>query len=194
LTDTLHKDEYEVHWNLLNTTTSTAIPQNRRRMYVVGLKKTAMVHPFHWPTLYPKCRPLSDFLENTLGAPSLKLSMNHTKRTNLAALEKTPLTGDVIAELGSSYPKTMSNICPCLTATRAGDQAYWSMARGRPLTIEEMMKLQGMCPENLSGWEEVISPRQMGAIIGNAMTVQIVSRLFRQMCLAFGWAVRLEEL
>ena len=61
----------------------------------------------------------------------------------------------------------MLDIAPTLTATRCSSHGYWSTKRFRRLSIPEMMRLQGADFVTLHGWEEVISERQMGEIVGN---------------------------
>ena len=190
------KTLYEVHWQISHTTSHGGLPQHRERVFIVGLQCQRVCLPFFWPTPASKVKLLSEILSDDMGAITIIDSMNLTKRTNLAlVLESTRnIDGDVIAELGSSYKKFMVDVCPCLTASRTGDQAYFSVKRMRPATMEELMKLQGMQPEWLPGWETVVSHRQMGKLVGNAMTVTLMERIMRKVFLSLGWAVTPDKL
>jgi DNA-cytosine methyltransferase len=186
---------YEVHWEVMESTTHGGVPQHRERLFIIGLKRKAIRMPFFWPTPVSKIKTLEDVLENKVGAASLIDSLSNTKRKNLiAVMEKAQgMQGDIIAELGASYRKMMVDVCPCLTATRSGDEAYWSVRRHRPLNMNELMLLQGMQPSWLEGWEEVVSHRQMGKIVGNAMTITVMQRLLAKIFFSLGWAVKPDE-
>ena len=100
---------------------------------------------------------------------------------------------DVIVDIGGGFPiiHTMAReVCPCLTAARAGDEAFWSVKRGRVLNIAEMMRLQGVNPGYFQGWEDLVSPRSMGIMLGSAMTQSIVERVMRSIFISMGLPVK----
>ena len=103
---------------------------------------------------------------------------------------------DVIVDIGGGFPiiHTMAReVCPCLTAKRAGERDYWSFRRGRVLNIAEMMRLQGVNPGYFHGWEDLVSPRSMGTILGNAMTQSIVERVMRSIFISIGVPVKADR-
>jgi site-specific DNA-cytosine methylase len=182
---------YDVKWDTLNTSTITGLPQNRSRVYIVGIIREFLKHPFVWPAPASSTLPLSSILTDDVGPPGLVDKLNKTKKANLNKLKDLATADDdIIADLGRSSPRTMKNKCMCITASRAGDKAYWSLKRHRQLTMHELMQLQGMSPSNLSGWEHVVSHRQMGEVVGNAMTVSVVQRIVHQIFASFGWDVK----
>eukprot|EP00974_Lingulodinium_polyedra_P111441 10778460-Lingulodinium_polyedra.AAC.1 len=61
----------------------------------------------------------------------------------------------------------MEDVAPTFAATRCSQRGFWSTKRFRQLSISEMMRLQGAAFATLHGWEEVISERQMGEIVGH---------------------------
>jgi len=61
----------------------------------------------------------------------------------------------------------------CLTCSRAG--GHWLTNRGRRMTKAEMMRLQGMRPAT---FKLAVSERQLGKQIGNAMSVNVLERIF----------------
>jgi DNA-cytosine methyltransferase len=195
LTDEEGQPLYEVHWEVMESTTHGGVPQHRERLFIIGLKCKALRMPFFWPTPVRKIKTLEDILGNQVGPASLLKSLSNTKRKNLEAVmdRVQHMQGDIIADLGASYRKMMVDICPCLTATRSGDEAYWSVRRHRPLNMNELMLLQGMEPSWLEGWEEVVSHRQMGKIVGNAMTITVMQRLMAKIFFSLGWAVKPDE-
>ena len=52
------------------------------------------------------------------------------------------------------------------------------------------MRLQGADPNKFHGWEAVVTKRQMGTMIGNAMTQTIVEMLMRAILVSWGQRVR----
>lgn len=62
--------------------------------------------------------------------------------------------------------------CQCLTRRRGG--GHWITNRGRRLTKQEMMRLQGMVPED---FKVTVSEAQWGNQIGNSMSVNVLERI-----------------
>ncbi|CAK0850132.1 unnamed protein product [Prorocentrum cordatum] len=71
-------------------------------------------------------------------------------------------------------------------ASTVQDQAYFSSQQFRTFTIADMMRLQGVDENMFAGWDEILSPRQMGSLIGNAMCQSIVERVLRGIYLSLG--------
>ena len=191
LKDAVGKAEYEVHYSVMQTTVHGGLPQHRERLYIVGLATSHMRVPFRWPTPVP-VKKLSDVLDDTFGSPSLLDSMSNTKKKNLIDLmERHPAAEtDIVADLGASYPKIMHDVAPCFTVSRTADQAYWSLRRCRPLSLIELMRLQGFDHRWFDGVSEVLSDRQLGGALGNAMTVSVLERVFRQIFRSMCWPVK----
>mmetsp|Transcript_56206 Transcript_56206/g.174307 ORF Transcript_56206/g.174307 Transcript_56206/m.174307 type:complete len:121 (-) Transcript_56206:526-888(-) len=75
------------------------------------------------------------------------------------------------------------DIAPCLTCSRG--QGHWITNRGRRLTKDEMMRLQGIDP---ASFKTVVSETQLGRQIGNAMSVNVLERIFVKALPAAGLA------
>ncbi len=177
---------YEVHWCLLDTSVHGGLPQHRPRLYIVGIRRSFMQRPFSWPGPASRSKVLSDVLGSHCGDLDDVRAMAKTKRNNvldgltkLAQQGQDPQKTEAIIDCGGRRPCTMVNMCPCLTRTRCGDMGYYSTKRLRLLTIKDMMMLQGVDPATFEGWEDVVSQRQMGSIIGNAMSQNIMERVMR---------------
>ena len=56
--------------------------------------------------------------------------------------------------------------------------------------MQECMRLQGVLESDFPGWEQVISPRQMGHTAGNAMSVCVLTRIMRSVLVALGMPVQ----
>ncbi len=177
---------YEVHWRILDTSVEGGLPQHRPRLYIVGMRRSCMQRPFSWPGPSSRSQALSDVLGSHCGDLDDVQAMSKTKRNNvldgltkLAQQGLDPQKTEAIIDAGGTQQFTMMNTCPCLTRTRCGDMGYYSTKRLRLLTINDMMMLQGVDPAIFEGWEDVVSQRQMGSIIGNAMSQNIMERVMR---------------
>ena len=84
---------------------------------------------------------------------------------------------------GGFGPHGMKGLCPCLTRGRAGSGGHWVSTRGRLLTIEEMLALQGM---RADVHRKGISDRQVGYMIGNSMSINVLERLLLRLLPSVG--------
>ena len=186
---------YNIYHMIIDTKTHGALPQSRKRIYIVGVKRTQMVRPFRFPQEVPM-KTLKQVLP--MGTPSNNMQLSsHTFLQNIAksleALKRAKhdiVSEDFIIDVGGSEPHASLDISPCITRTRAGARGYYSTLRNRMLTIDDMMILQGYDPEEFRGWSQVVSPRQMGMMLGNAMTRSVMERLVRAVFLAMGFNVK----
>merc|ERR550532_941765 len=170
------------------------VPQSRRRIYFVGIRKNCDDGSFAFPEPVP--RPIIDlFLEprkrgttgTELPPPSqgtaranVRRALKEIKAQGLDALKET-----FIVDCDSSGPrmKYVRDVTPCLTCSRAG--GHWVTSRQRRMTKAEMMRLQGMCPET---FKVAVSSAQLGKQIGNAMSANVLERLFARALPAAGLA------
>jgi len=68
----------------------------------------------------------------------------------------------------------------CLTKSRA--RGFWLTSRGRRMTLDEQLRVQGM----QRSFKQVVSDRVLGGQIGNAMSQNVVERLLIQLLPAAG--------
>ena len=117
--------------------------------------------------------------------------MSRTKQANVIKLMDKYEAADMgeddyVGEIGNSLPFAMKNTCPRLTHARAGDHGYWSLRRHRTLTTLEIMKLQGVPPGKFESWEQAVSARAMGQIIGNAMSIGVLTKITKSVFVCLG--------
>lgn len=186
---------YNVQAKILDTK-DHGIPQNRRRIYFVGIRKDCDDGSFEFPEPVP--RPsIEHFLEPKRGkvdARCLPPARQGTAHANIKRAIKEllakgidPFSVPYIVDCDSSSNrmKYIKEITPCLTCSRAG--GHWITNRGRRMTKTEMMRLQGMTtPEQ--GFRVVVTEPQLGKQIGNAMSVNVLERLFVRLLTAAGLA------
>merc|ERR1712176_1047188 len=86
-----------------------------------------------------------------------------------------PLNVPYVVDCDSSAGrmKWMKETSPCITCSRAA--GHWVTSRGRRLTKDEMMRLQGI---RSGKFAKAVPERQLGIQIGNAMSVNVLERLF----------------
>jgi DNA (cytosine-5)-methyltransferase 1 len=174
---------YDIYDKIMDTK-EHGIPHNRRRIYFVGISKRHNDGTFNFP------EPVKEHsIELFLDPPGKKQQAQgnlpetgKTARTNvrkaLKVLSETgckPLKVSYVVDCDSSTyrMKWMKEISPCITRCRA--KGHWVTSRGRRLTKDEMMRLQGMRPDI---FKKVVSDCNLGKQIGNSMSVNVLERLF----------------
>ena len=159
---------YDVYWKVLNTK-DYGIPQNRERLYIIGIRKN-LRKTFNWPTPV-KMKNLISFIDKN--DTQKKVVPNFIKESNM--LKNIPKNSLVV---DFSYPKcryiNSDKICPCITTTCNN---LWCIPLKRYLNIEELLKLQGF-PKN---FKQVVSDTQMKKQIGNSMSVCVLENIFKKL-------------
>ena len=156
----------------------------------MGFKRAAMVVPFAWPQMVAPT-PLNAFLDGDFGGPNVFESQSATKQRNIlkamriAPIENCAAAIQVADAGGSEVSVAKPDLCPCLTATRTQDQGYWVLNKQRPLKLKECMRLQGLDPQRLAGWEAIVS-KQMGKVVGNAINIKMFAALLRRILITLG--------
>ena len=186
-------NKYIVSWRVLNTA-DFGLPQNRPRLYIIGIQCAALqgrqLPPFQWPRSVG-CVPLASVLEsgqvrqqprpNTVAEKTLH--MLQRQLTEKRIVPSTPVALDIFASKG----RLMVGKVPCLTRTRAGSGGYWITGVNGLLTTREMLRLQGL-PECLIRIAETagVSDRQLCQMIGNAMSVNVLVAILSRLLPALG--------
>ena len=175
---------YYVVSKRLVDTAKWGLPHSRKRIYIVCLSQEAMrtcSAPFLWPRPSIASTPIDDLLQPTCGSDADLLALGPRTRDKLLAyLEKlhtrgyAPGTDTWIINVFGRVPHGMRGQSPCLTRGRAGAGGHWVSSRSRLLTVQEMLILQGMAANVRRAG---ISDRQLGLMIGNAMSVNVLERL-----------------
>eukprot|EP00413_Alexandrium_margalefii_P009372 CAMPEP_0204539654 /NCGR_PEP_ID=MMETSP0661-20131031/16899_1 /ASSEMBLY_ACC=CAM_ASM_000606 /TAXON_ID=109239 /ORGANISM="Alexandrium margalefi, Strain AMGDE01CS-322" /LENGTH=303 /DNA_ID=CAMNT_0051546273 /DNA_START=6 /DNA_END=913 /DNA_ORIENTATION=+ len=174
---------YNIHHKVLDTK-DHGIPQSRPRLYIVGIKKSVDDGSFEFPE--PVTRPsIEHFLEPRKARPAwtdLPPASQGTARRNVMQVLKAismngmdPFKIPFLIDVDSSTYRMSyaQDSAPCLTCSR--NMGHWVTNRGRRLTKAEMMRLQGMDPKD---FQVAVSEAQLGKQIGNAMSVNVLERLF----------------
>lgn len=170
---------YNVSHQVLNTK-QHGVPHSRPRWYCVGIHKDFDDGSFSFPEPI-KCYPISLFLEKKKKAGGLPPTSQGTARRNVKTAMRTlkregsdPDKVPFIVDIDSTTKRMGWNngVAPCITCGRG--EGHWVTNRGRRLTKQEMMRLQGMDPTK---FVQAVSDRQLGRQLGNTMSVNVVERL-----------------
>jgi len=194
---------YKVGFKILDTA-DFGIPQHRERVYIVGLLRAARVPgvSFAWPT--PRRRKS---LPAALGWRSNSDSRKAREREQQFLARATPKLRQrlrqalkdirrrgvdprdggqpVVVDIDGSEPHWMHGLSPCLTRARASTGHYLP-ARGRRLTIRERLRLQALPVSIHDHCDGHVSDRQLGAMVGNSLSLNVVGALLSRILLACG--------
>ncbi|CAK0875674.1 unnamed protein product [Prorocentrum cordatum] len=91
----------------------------------------------------------------------------------------------VAVDAGSSALNHRANMMPCSTASRGASSGFWSASRRRKAAVDEMARAQGTGPGRV---RSTGSDRQFGHALGNAMSQNVLERLFAQLLPSAGLA------
>ena len=180
------------------------IPQIRQRVYIIGIQK-ALLRPTapKLEGIWPPARPpelLADFLDkDSKGAKEREMAFRAAttarikkklgqllKKVRAAAGNPRSKRDPYVFDLDGTKPHAKKGRCPCITRSRGGS-GFYLPSRGRRMTLKERLRLQGL-PEAYLLHREGISDRQLGMMIGNAMSGNILERLLARILPACGLA------
>lgn len=157
--------DYNVQWKVLNTF-DFGIPQNRERVYIVGILKDCLIKPFQFPEGGP-CEPISNFLiENEIR--NIPPTKNQKKfNPDWANTDKYLFSTD------QGFGNCMENKIQTITTKGS---VFLSKYQRRVLP-DELLLLQGFKLDlNWTG----ISKTQKIKLIGNTMSVNVLIELFKE--------------
>ena len=160
------------------------VPQRRWRVYFVGVLAESTTEDWAaslWPHPLP-IAPLSsilDYLPQQAGAlPTAPRAQAKVLRLT-AALEEESVPQEAQQEMvvncNSIHGRANCGYTPCLTASRGASGGFWLTAQHRMMTLDEMMRLQGMEPSSTD--TSMVSKCKAGHMIGNAFTQSVITRI-----------------
>ena len=183
---------YNVWFQELNTK-DHGVPQNRPRVFFVGIRKDVDSGSFRFPDPLGATPSIEPFLDPRSRRPcfaDLPPKESITARLNVNLLLRAigdqghdPFNESWILDCDSSTSraKGLYNMSPCLTRSRA--KGHWISSRGRRMRVSEMLRLQGW----FGSFTVVSTDLQLGQLLGNAMSINVLQRLYCSLLPAIGW-------
>jgi DNA (cytosine-5)-methyltransferase 1 len=156
----LEKYGYIVKWKILNTR-DYGIPQNRERVFIVGIKD----EEFEFP-LPKKMKKLESFIDNTYNEIN---NISNTLKNTLERCHKNSIFVDR-GQFSSTYPNA-DKWTPTITTSNN----LWCIPKMRYATHKERLKLQGFPIK----FKKVVSKTQFNKQIGNSMSVNVLKCLYK---------------
>eukprot|EP00811_Abedinium_folium_P004817 NODE_14436_length_1109_cov_5.003055.p1 GENE.NODE_14436_length_1109_cov_5.003055~~NODE_14436_length_1109_cov_5.003055.p1 ORF type:complete len:350 (+),score=68.71 NODE_14436_length_1109_cov_5.003055:88-1050(+) len=166
------------------------LPQSRPRAYIVGIRSDVLEHKFRWPVGTGPKTNIDEYLDNDASDDARRLPpvsqtvarANVVKAlTQIRAQGGTPLTSTYVIDCDSQNVSWRLGASMCLTASRLGGASLWISTKGRRMHVHEAMRLQGTPPARLA---QVVSPKKLGHMVGNAMSVPVIAELLAAMATA----------
>jgi DNA (cytosine-5)-methyltransferase 1 len=152
--------EYDIYGKVLNTK-DYGIPQNRERLYIVGIKKNLKIN-FKWPKPI-RMKNLFNFIDYT---DTKKNIVMPSRKKLLKIIPKNAL----FIDMGfTKYAHNNSYLySPCIVA----QTLLWCVPLHRYANFKELLKLQGFLK-----FKQVVSNKQFTKQIGNSMSVNVLKKI-----------------
>ena len=180
---------YTVNYSVLDSR-DYGLPQDRRRVFVVGILTNAIKHTFNWPQVTKPCPSINTVLDTwkpTDRAGRLPTVERQKDACKVAYKEcfdygRDPRSTPILVDIDASPKFATYGIdeAKTITRSRGGDGGPWISTRGRRTTLTEMMKLQGFELIDVPWTTLKISPRQAGQLIGNAVSVNTMGAILEE--------------
>jgi len=169
---------YEINHAILNTA-DFDVPQMRKRLYIVGIRKDTLKKSFEFPTPIPQTKTLEDFLVDKKRYPLRKETMSVRLQERLPADHNRK----IYAIKWRAGEGTCINMTPCITTSTD----IYVTKYNRNLTPWEKLYLQGF-PRT---FKNAVSEAQLQKQAGNAMSVNVLEALFKEIFKA--WGVKMKK-
>ena len=169
---------YNIYFKKLNSR-DYGVPQNRSRVFLVGIRDDLSIG-FEFPEPIPLKAKASDWFETDV-ADEYYLDPEDYKKLERDTY-KPFFSTDYIHCITTKWGKTTAKGKP----DPQQQQQFVKDEKGiRCLTSEELMRFQGFEPRDAKIlWENGYSRGDIGKLVGNSMTVQVLEAIFRQFVFA----------
>jgi DNA (cytosine-5)-methyltransferase 1 len=153
---------YTVSWKILNTL-DYGIPQNRKRVFFVGILKLLINTPFEFPEHVKTMQNLENFVDH-----SDTISDPWNRKDSLLGLSENSKFVNLNYLRASNFPNSHKWSPTLLT-----QNTLWCVPYHRRANCKEHLKLQGF-PTN---YKQVVSKSQFKKQIGNSMSVNVMKAI-----------------
>ena len=157
--------EYDIYYKVLNTR-HFGLPQNRERIFFVGLKKINQTGDFNFPQKL-EMKNINDFVDD---------SDNNVNESKILPKVKHKLTIDsCFVDFAYHTSHNYKNSDKYMSCLMRGSYV-WNSKKNRKASVKELLMLQGFP----SDFKQVVSNTQMSNQIGNSMSVDVLVELFKE--------------
>lgn len=172
--------DYKIKYKILDTKKITNIPQNRERIYIVCFRDDSDYNKFSFPEETKEMKQIKDILEEKVDDKYYYSDRYKVWDKVKAAVVKE----NTVYQYRRHYIReNKNNVCPTLTAnmgTGGHNVPLIKDKKGiRKLTPRECARLQGL-PDTYK-FPEKMSDNKLYKLMGNAVTVNVVDKLFEQL-------------
>ena len=157
-------DRYKVYCKILNTK-DYGIPQNRERIYIIGIREDIQKKDFNFP-ISVKMKPIKKFVDTN----EIKRDPDPVKRPEVMRI----INNSKATFLNLGWQNFKEHSYEHFSPSIIAQASMWCVPMHRKATIRELLLLQGF-PKN---FVQVVSDTQMKKQIGNSMSVNVLERLF----------------
>ena len=178
-----HDLGYKTHHKALDSR-HYGLPQDRRRLIIVAITAKSIQHDFKWPIIQQPAPSVNEALDpwkptDKAGRlPSGSRQQGACKKAYKECYQcgRDARVVPILVDIGASLKYASYGIdeAKTITRTRGGDGGVWISTRGRRTTTTELMRLQGFTKEDVPRETAGISQRQVGQLIGNAVSVNTI--------------------
>lgn len=169
--------QYHLYHSVLNTKDYN-LPQNRERVYIVGIRKDCQQRPFQFPAPVPLTKTIMDMVDVHLpSAQRMEYSNITPHMQQVIDHAKINPKENWVINVNTGYEEfatKMLNVSPCLLA---GNSAFYVTSLQRKLTEREALRLQGF-PDSFK--IDGISKSKIYKMAGNSMSVNVLMALFTE--------------
>ena len=173
------------------------IPQRRKRLYIVAIRKRLLRLPFTFPRRMRSCPSLSTIMDRDRRGvirkqKKIDSTLSQTALSNILTmmekLEKQgikPFETDVVVDINAGrFNCHAINRCPTITAARGKQLRVFHLRLKRRLSMSELMRLQGADPHTL--FTGGLAKTNLGNIVGNAMSINVMEAVIIAVMRAVG--------
>jgi len=171
----LEKDNIYMIYSSKMNTKDYGIPQSRKRLYIIGIRKDVYKKEFKFPDKKPM-KPLKSFIDES------NKNKNPIKKANEQLFKNIP-KDSLFIDTGfrnCRFPNS-GRWAPCITA----QPNMWCVPMQRKASVKEYLMLQGF-PLSFKQPRD-ISDHQMKIKIGNSMTVDVIELLMIDIFRSLEW-------
>ena len=181
MTEELNKIDYEIKVDILNSMTHANIPQNRERVFIVGMLDSTSLAKFNFPEKIKLKKTIHDCLD--LKGDSIKPNHIYDERYDcFNIIKKSVLKTDTLYQWRRQYVRdNKSNACPTLTANMG------SGGHNVPLVLDPVLnKIRKLTPKETANFQgfpptfklpSELADSKLYHQFGNSVTVPLIKRI-----------------